>query len=532
MAKADLAKLEKQLLKKIMSGSDKFRLKYSNYHQMIIHNSDPAIIRQANTQIYRREGYRTNAKFKAGLQARLGKKDGDAQYKAIKKIIKDEVPKFNKRVFDAVDAESKKKNSIWVIEWLRRSPKENHKFSIRKVKTKGKGSEVFQAYKSAFKSKAQIPFIDAINDWSIHQNSNGLYNSRRGEDFQGDDPESKRLQESIGQYEKTSRRTKKTRDVITSKRITKKGDIDPITKQKSVSHDRFLDLGHQGQGVSGQRKLFARDFIATWPMEGKGHDSVAEALMLKLNASNKYKGDLQKALTCSWESASLNSATMSAAKNEVDFLKEELQKLIVELGKEIMGTDGKPGWENAEASDSFMTMVEKTVVNGLVSPLRKSKGVRTRTRLKVKKRKNSKSAHKGKTVKPRITSKVPAHSLPKLATIIQATRSPKRSKSKRGPANSPLFLLGIFNEQLPQMVESNMGAPALTNVTGRFASSVRATDMIQTPQGFPSFGYTYQRDPYETFEQNIDYDPRKLIDRTIREIAAEYAIGRFYTRRV
>jgi hypothetical protein len=267
-------------------------------------------------------------------------------------------------------------------------------------------------------------------------------------------------------------------------------------------------------------------------MEGKGHDSVAEALMLKLNASNKYKGDLQKALTCSWESASLNSATMSAAKNEVDFLKEELQKLIVELGKEIMGTDGKPGWENAEASDSFMTMVEKTVVNGLVSPLRKSKGVRTRTRLKVKKRKNSKSAHKGKTVKPRITSKVPAHSLPKLATIIQATRSPKRSKSKRGPANSPLFLLGIFNEQLPQMVESNMGAPALTNVTGRFASSVRATDMIQTPQGFPSFGYTYQRDPYETFEQNIDYDPRKLIDRTMREIAAEYAIGRFYTRRV
>tara|TARA_B100000953_G_scaffold19540_1_gene16423 strand:+ start:152 stop:1726 length:1575 start_codon:yes stop_codon:yes gene_type:complete len=524
MAKADLAKLETALLKKIMSGSDVFRQKYSNYHQMIIHNSDKAIIKQANIQIYRREAYRSDKEFKAGLLARLGEKDGRKQYKAIKKIVKNMVPDFNKRVHASVKAESKKKNGKWIVKWLRKWPTSNHKFGIRK---RQKGAEVFQAYKDEFKSKAQIPLIDAINAWSIHQNSNGQYNSRRGENFQGDDPESKRLQKSIGQYDKKSRRTKKTRRVITSKRITKKGDIDPISGQKSVSHDRFLDLGHQGQGVSGQRKLVARDFVESWPMDSASKDTgVAEALMLKLNASNKYKGELQKSLTCSWESASLNSATMSEAKNEVDFLKQELQKLVIELGKEIKG------WNNAEASDSFNTMVEKTVINGIVSPLKRSKGVRTKTRLKVKKRKNSKTEHKGKKKKPRITSKVPAHSLPKLAAIIQATRSPKRSKSKTGPANAPLFLLGIFNKQLPNMVQDNMGEPALTNQTGRFAGSVRATDMVQTPQGFPSIGYTYQRDPYETFEKDSDYDPRKLIDRTMREIAAEYAIGRFYTRRV
>ena len=77
-----------------------------------------------------------------------------------------------------------------------------------------------------------------------------------------------------------------------------------------------------------------------------------------------------------------------------------------------------------------------------------------------------------------------------------------------------------------------MGAPALTNRTGRFAGSPRVTDVISTPEGFPSFGYTYQRDPYGTFEDDHDYDPRRLIDRSMREIAAEYAIGRFYTRRV
>ena len=61
--------------------------------------------------------------------------------------------------------------------------------------------------------------------------------------------------------------------------------------------------------------------------------------------------------------------------------------------------------------------------------------------------------------------------------------------------------------------------------------------MAMTPQGFPSIGYTYDRANYETFELgnrqgSPDRDPRALIDTSIREIAARYAIGRFYTRRV
>jgi hypothetical protein len=85
-----------------------------------------------------------------------------------------------------------------------------------------------------------------------------------------------------------------------------------------------------------------------------------------------------------------------------------------------------------------------------------------------------------------------------------------------------------------------MGAPALTNRTGSFASSVKVTDIRRTNKGFPSIGYTYDKNPYQIFEvgagktpwANADRDPRKLIDRSIREIAAERAIGRFFTRRV
>ena len=84
-----------------------------------------------------------------------------------------------------------------------------------------------------------------------------------------------------------------------------------------------------------------------------------------------------------------------------------------------------------------------------------------------------------------------------------------------------------------------MGSPALEFRTGRFSGSARAVDVLTTPKGYPSIGYTYQKSPYSVFEStsgsrfsSVDRDPRILIDRSMREIAQELAIGRFYTRRV
>ena len=115
--------------------------------------------------------------------------------------------------------------------------------------------------------------------------------------------------------------------------------------------------------------------------------------------------------------------------------------------------------------------------------------------------------------------------------------APKNKRNTKRSSTSIVNLIGALNAQLPKTVAKNMGAPALEYQTGRFASSVRITDISQTNRGFPSIGYTYQRNPYETFEVGnrqgtIDRDPRKLIDSSIREIAASMAIGRFYTRRV
>ena len=102
-----------------------------------------------------------------------------------------------------------------------------------------------------------------------------------------------------------------------------------------------------------------------------------------------------------------------------------------------------------------------------------------------------------------------------------------------------LQMIAMINKELPDTVRKNMQPPALENRSGRFAESVRVTEVAQTPRGFPSVGYTYQRRPYEVFEMGSpgpwsspERDPRKLIDKSIREIAARMAIGRFYTRRV
>ena len=107
----------------------------------------------------------------------------------------------------------------------------------------------------------------------------------------------------------------------------------------------------------------------------------------------------------------------------------------------------------------------------------------------------------------------------------------------RSPAQSPLFLIGVLNSELPSTIRSNMTSPRLVNRTGAFSNSVRVTDLMATSQGFPSIGYTYDKYTYGTFERgyrqgSADRDPRRLIDMSIRQIAAQFAIGRFYTRRV
>ena len=113
----------------------------------------------------------------------------------------------------------------------------------------------------------------------------------------------------------------------------------------------------------------------------------------------------------------------------------------------------------------------------------------------------------------------------------------KKTKKVKKPSGAATNLIGILNAKLPRAVVGNMGAPALENVTGRFASGVRVVNVVQNKQQ-PTIQYTYQRNPYQIFEGQEPWaaggarDPRRLIDKSIREIAAELAIARFNTQRI
>ena len=199
-------------------------------------------------------------------------------------------------------------------------------------------------------------------------------------------------------------------------------------------------------------------------------------------------------------------------------LADELNKRRIDLG-------------SGQSSQPFDERAAKHLINEqLLKPLKK-KGVKV-TPFKVDKPKK-----RSNTLK-----KEPVRKTPSAAGIAATGRKKvvqKRKTQRRTDtgASDMLKLVVMFNQKLPDAIVNNMGAPALENRTGRFANSVRVTDITKTPQGFPSVGYTYQKNPYQTFESGYqqgspEYAPRNLINKSIREVAAEFAIGRFYTRRV
>lgn len=100
-------------------------------------------------------------------------------------------------------------------------------------------------------------------------------------------------------------------------------------------------------------------------------------------------------------------------------------------------------------------------------------------------------------------------------------------------------LLPMLNAKLPPKVIANMKYPSLVNRTGTFGNSAKIANVEQTRDGFPTFVFDYERNPYDVFDRTLgrspwntpQRDPRALVDKSVRELVREMAIGRFYTRR-
>lgn len=223
-----------------------------------------------------------------------------------------------------------------------------------------------------------------------------------------------------------------------------------------------------------------------------------------------------------------NQETGVMASDEKIKFRKQLKAAIDKLNSK----EPIPGLKGSDSIEEYETKkVEHEVMKELGKASSKTVKVSKTKKPKATKRTADFSAKKKKS--KTINSAIP------LATVKRGRGRSSGARSAAGgeSAISLLRFISLMNQKLPQTVAKNMGDPALNIRTGRFASSVRVTEVVPTTKGFPSVGYTYMKNPYQTFEQGFkqgspDRDPRKLIDRSIREIAAELVTVRLYTRRV
>jgi len=217
----------------------------------------------------------------------------------------------------------------------------------------------------------------------------------------------------------------------------------------------------------------------------------------------------------------------SAAENLKDAQKERLafEKLEKDLKK--------------LAKDPTSTKLTDAIKMSIMHSMSRSKYTATKT--KTKERFNERSrANDKKKIKRQTGTRVAR--MGSVMSMQQAKRigKPKRKTQNKQDKRNLLSYINEINKRLPRQVEENMGAPALESRTGRFAQSVKAVNVTKTTQGHPSIGYTYAKNPYQVFEPgqgkkpwaSTERDPRQVIDRSLREIAVELALGRFYTRRL
>ncbi|RZK44447.1 MAG: hypothetical protein EOO61_03755 [Hymenobacter sp.] len=176
-------------------------------------------------------------------------------------------------------------------------------------------------------------------------------------------------------------------------------------------------------------------------------------------------------------------------------------------------------WINQKGSDSYREFIEKS----LGDAVEKAGGVASKKR--------AKQEVSSAGIKTKVKAKTQSQKLPGIKGV---------AKTKFKSSSFSLNLITLLNAKLPEAIRANMGPQSLVNRTGTLSNSARVVNVQPTKQGYPSLGYTYARSPYDVFDSvlgrapwNIpSRDPKALIEKSIRDIAREMAIGRFYLRRV
>lgn len=303
------------------------------------------------------------------------------------------------------------------------------------------------------------------------------------------------------------------------------GNYNPTTGERSGG---LLQLGHlKGVSVAEQRaSRYLKSIDIKVSNLSKVGDSIEEHPLARLQAtisSNPMASDILKQGKITVVGVKEQGQKSNQAQSVIE------RKLISFIRKEIEQSLKKEDWTHFKSSPSAVD-----ILVGKIHLSAKKAGAKKYDKKALDNLKNSYAKAEG-TFKGKKTK-----STSKDSNSVKVQKSiPARDKTEKGKFNWA-SLINILNHKLPGVVMNNMISPALVNRTGKFANSVSVVNIETTKQQFPSIVYTYERDPYDVFDRSVgrspwntpNRDPKILIDKSIREIVRDMAIGRFYTRRL
>jgi hypothetical protein len=191
-------------------------------------------------------------------------------------------------------------------------------------------------------------------------------------------------------------------------------------------------------------------------------------------------------------------------------------------------------WQEAQIPEAFATKVETALTEILASP----KNVKLKNPPKETKAKNT----KGAALKRGSKQGVPEPGGPRNSQNQTTVADENTRLADEAKQNS--IIQAFLQRHLKAQIISNMGVDGadgqpLVNRTGTFAGSVDIKVERTPKQRFPAIRYNYEKAPYGVFDDEIGVepwknefrDPRKLIEKSIRELMIRQKLARFTTRR-
>jgi hypothetical protein len=288
----------------------------------------------------------------------------------------------------------------------------------------------------------------------------------------------------------------------------------------------LLDIGHQeGFSIADKRVQNLLEKLELKVKATSKRQTKTESPLLRILAEVKTNPRVQVLKEISFK-AEVRVREQGVDSNRRVQSKQEFQ-LINSIKKQFKALIEKEDWGNFSTSPSAIDITRGSILESA-----------RKAGFKVKKTNSETKKKSGYTTSKQV-KKSTTVTKEKDSGVKVSRKSGNRNQPERPQTRNWLQLLPMINSRLTDIVAKNMNSPRLNFRTGRFAQSARVVNVEQTPQGFPSFVFDYERNPYDVFDRTKgrspwntpQRDPRALVDVSVRQIVREMAIGRFFTRR-